>query len=458
MLEKCRRYGLEYWRVSLGGVFLTMAFAPFNMIILVVFAFYILLTETYGKDLWVVFKKGFVFGFVHFLTSLYWISIALTSKVGDFMHLVPLAIIGIPTILGFYSVLSTVVAAFVTRLCGWNKRIYWILFALAWTFFEWLRGRVPVVFPWNFVGFIVAGSDYTIKLAPLGVHFLSFLIVCYAGILTLHRRAFIVSTAFLAVVLVLLNVYKESTMSANGHSISIRIVQPNFDQHHDGNHARMMEVMEKLEVLSTEDIGEEVKLVIWPEGSYPYTFMGSADEIKYLSSIAPKGGYLIFGCDRRGEGGKIFNSMIAIGSDGKIHSIYDKNVLVPFGEYIPWRKALPLEKIVYSIGEFSIGDKYENNSGNILLGYLPLICFEGILSRRNDNFKWALNITNDAWFGDSSGPYQHLAMVRFRSVESGIPTMRVANTGVSVFIDSEGHFRCHIDLNKASRLDCNFYL
>jgi apolipoprotein N-acyltransferase len=154
---------------------------------------------------------------------------------------------------------------------------------------------------------------------------------------------------------------------------------------------------------------------------------------------------------------RLWNSLFAIDELGDVAAVYDKRHLVPFGEYVPLRSILPLDKLTQGGSDFSPGD----GARSMRLPGLPevsvLICYEVIFPGRvvdaGSNAKWLLNITNDAWFGTSSGPYQHFAAARLRAVEEGLPLVRAANTGISAVVDSYGRVVAHLGLNRTGVID-----
>ncbi|MDP5369955.1 MAG: apolipoprotein N-acyltransferase, partial [Pseudomonadota bacterium] len=175
------------------------------------------------------------------------------------------------------------------------------------------------------------------------------------------------------------------------------------------------------------------------------TFLNESLELrKALSGIAPTNGYVITGTPRR-EDGKIFTTLSAIDEKGNIPYHYKKTHLVPFGEYVPFRNLLPIHKITPGAVDFTKGDGIKTLNIPGIPPFSPLICYEALFpgevvekSTETKRPEWLLNITNDAWYGLSAGPYQHLALVRIRAIEEGLPLVRVANNGISAVIDPCG--------------------
>jgi apolipoprotein N-acyltransferase len=200
--------------------------------------------------------------------------------------------------------------------------------------------------------------------------------------------------------------------------------------------------------------------VIWPETAVPFLLPDTTEVLDAVAEIVPPGGLLLAGAPRRAvEGGetRLWNSLFAIDDQGRVAGVYDKRHLVPFGEYVPLRSLLPLPRLAQGGSDFSPG----SGGRSLRLPGLPeasaLICYEVIFPGRvvdgGSDAKWLLNITNDGWFGTSSGPYQHFAAARARAVEEGLPLVRAANTGISAVVDAYGRTIAHLALNRAGVID-----
>lgn len=440
-------------KLAFAGILATLAFEPFGIPVFLIPAFYILLQQIYRAPIRRAFYSGFVFGFFHFISSLYWIGIALTSDVGDFLWLIPFAVLLIPILLGIYTGLICVISSFFKK----NRLLFILTFSVTWVITEIIRGYIPVPFPWNFMGYVMASTPYTIALAPLlGVHLCSLLVVFLASVL-FSKNLNLTSIAYLSLILGLIITFEDEPKLTEFWDKTIRIVQPNLAEHHLGKPDAQNKTLAILSELSiTPDKDSDIKAVIWPEASYPYLFHGAEAELGYLSTLAPAGGYLITGVDRIDSDKHLFNSIVAIGADTKVVSTYDKNILVPFGEYVPFSNLLPfVDKVAYGLSEFTPGAIYSEKLDDIALKYYPLVCYEVIFPIEQDltQYEWLLNVTNDAWYGRSSGPYQHFAMSKFKAAEYGMPLVRAANTGISGVISPYGEVLGQIDLNTQGIMD-----
>ena len=217
--------------------------------------------------------------------------------------------------------------------------------------------------------------------------------------------------------------------------------------------------------------------MIWPETAVPYVFDGSDAFLRALAQGAPPGGLLVTGIVRStsaknraarqatmrssvsGKGPPhIWNSVVAVTAQGALVARYDKHHLVPFGEYVPLRDWNPLPKLTAGRMDFSAGPGPTTLSLPGLPPASPLVCYEaifpgGVTAPGRPRPRWLLNVTNDAWFGRSSGPYQHLAAARLRAVEEGLPLVRAANTGISALVDAYGRVTAQLPLGTRGALD-----
>jgi apolipoprotein N-acyltransferase len=233
-----------------------------------------------------------------------------------------------------------------------------------------------------------------------------------------------------------------------GRQIRASIVQGNIEQDRKWEPAYQDAVMETYKELSLKAVQDSPSIIVWPETAVPFFFMAdkaySEDLIEFQHRL---NSYFLFGTilvrGKQGNRSLFSNSAVLLDESGKVTYTYDKIHLVPFGEYVPLRKILFfINKLVVGIGDYAHGTKYlraETPSGS----FAPLICYEIIFPGLVRKFyanggDYMVNITNDAWFGRTNGPYQHFSMAVFRAVENRKPVIRAANTGISGFIDSSG--------------------
>jgi apolipoprotein N-acyltransferase len=239
----------------------------------------------------------------------------------------------------------------------------------------------------------------------------------------------------------------------------IRIVQPNVPQAEKWRPENRARELKRLIDLSRREGFDRLAAVVWPETAVPFIVQPESPGLPALATAAPRGGYLIAGAARAGaivQDG-VWNSLLAITPDAEIVATFDKVHLVPFGEYIPFHKEWPPLTGLIGRGSFEKGDAFTTIALPGLPAFSPLICYEAIfpgeVTGPGARPAWLLNVTNDAWFGTSSGPYQHLTSARLRTVEEGLPMIRAANTGVSAVIDAFGRVIASLEMEREGVID-----
>jgi len=242
----------------------------------------------------------------------------------------------------------------------------------------------------------------------------------------------------------------------------LRIVQPNVAQGVKWQNDKRTEIVARHLALSMQPSVRPLDLVIWPEAAMPFVIDEDPSVLAYLTQGLPAGAVLITGAPRREQDGagqsRVWNSLQAVSADGRLIATYDKHHLVPFGEYVPLRSLLNLDKITQGSFDFSEGPGPRTLALDGLPPLSPSICYEaifpdGVVASDGPRPAWLLNLTNDGWFGISSGPYQHLASARLRAVEQGLPLIRAANTGISAAIDSYGRILRQLSLGAEGVID-----
>jgi apolipoprotein N-acyltransferase len=399
------------------------------------------------------FADGWWWGMGWHVTGLYWFCIALLTDPEKFAWLIPFCLLGLNAIIALYAA----IACWLWKKTQKRGLRGIILFSIFWTLIEFARGHLFSGFPWNLAGYVFAASDALLQMASLiGVYGLTWFAVLLGVIpATLfccdkrQARFAIALTYTLLMVGMGWGEWRLMQAPTDDTGIRLRLVQANIEQNMRWDPAYRRQVLDDHIRLTRLPGIDTIDVVIWPETSVPYA-IESGDVLAQLmgKAIAPNA-HLIFG-GLRIEGNehdwRMFNSMRVLDHNGKIVSNYDKIKLVPFGEFIPFRDVLP-KALLTPAGEkdFSVGQRGMTlDIPDAAHALLPLICYEVIfpeLMVADPSFSspaWLLNITNDAWFGTSSGPYQHFHMARMRAVEQGLPLVRVANTGVSAITDGYG--------------------
>ncbi|MBT4939795.1 MAG: apolipoprotein N-acyltransferase, partial [Rhodospirillaceae bacterium] len=425
------------------------------------------------------FAIGWWFGLGFFGAGLYWISFSFLVDAQQFAWMIPFALFGLS---GVFAIYIGLVSALCFRLAGPGmRRVFY--FAIIWVAFEWVRGWAFTGFPWNLIGTVWTFNEAMIQFASvLGVMGLSLVTMVAASsiaILGYGKKSPRFRYYGAGLPLLILALIWAGGMwrvgSAKNHvveNVQLRLVQPNIKQKNKwkselrGKHFNNL--LELSEAPLREPNGKKPTHIIWPETATPFFLDGNDAALRIMAQIIPKEGALLTGSPRRtggrGEPVKLWNSLHVVGPDAKISATFDKFHLVPFGEYVPLRdsvgKFINIAKITTGRTDFSSGPGQRALEIPGAPPVSPLICYEVIFpgaatpahSEGQARPGWLLNITNDAWFGTSSGPYQHLAAAQLRAVEEGLPVIRVANTGISAIIDSYGRIQV------ASRLSERIYL
>jgi apolipoprotein N-acyltransferase len=464
-----RLSGWRRWLVAFGlGAGMTLALPPLYAVVALVPAFV--------GCLWLVdgcrrgpgaFGVGWWFGFGYFSTGLYWIAFALLTDAAKFGWMVPFAVFGLAAGFSIYTGLASLVL-------WWSRArgaAQVVLFAALWTLAEIARGYLFTGFPWNLIGTVWAFSDAMIQVTALiGIYGLSFLTVLVAAFPALwwdggrrHAKAVAVGVPVVLVAAIWLGgaIRLSDATVTDVPGIRLRIVQPNIAQSEKWQSDLRDRHLLKTMRLTAGPGWDEITDVIWPEAAIPF-FIGQDDARRMaVASVVPPSGLLLTGAPRidLAEDGqrRVWNSLQVIGPDGTVLATYDKFHLVPFGEYVPLRNILPIDKVTPGIGDFSTGPGIRTLKVGSLPAFSPLICYEGIfpgaVASRDDRPRWLLNITNDAWFGITAGPHQHFAAVRFRAVEEGLPLVRAANDGISAVVDPYGRIIARLGLGQEGVLD-----
>jgi apolipoprotein N-acyltransferase len=352
----------------------------------------------------------------------------------------------------------------------------WLVLTLgaAWALAEWLRGHILTGFPW-----ILAAHVWDIDPAPLqaaavvGAYGLSLATAWIAAAPALLgvkaspiARPTAPAVALACAFALLAAIWIGGTLRLAAADerfvpgVHLRIVQPNIAQTHKWIATLREAHFQRHLDLSRGSGAAGITHVIWPETATPFALGEEPERRIVMSGVVPDGGALITGTLRvegRGAAFRVWNALQAIDFTGAVIATYDKAHLVPFGEYVPFRQWLDIAKITPGSTDFSFGPGPQTLRVRGLPPLSPLICYEaifpGAVTDPGDRPAWLLNVTNDAWFGLSPGPHQHLAAARLRTVEEGLPLVRAANTGISAVIDPYGRYVGRLDLGREGVLD-----
>jgi apolipoprotein N-acyltransferase len=346
-------------------------------------------------------------------------------------------------------------AALSAAATGWHRPL---AFAVALTLAELLRGHVFTGFPWAMVGHVFIDTPAA-QLAALGGATGLTLLATLATTLPVafRLRGLVAGVALLAAGFAF-GLWRLDQPEPAARPLTVRLVQPNAEQGLKWDPERARAFFDRL--LEMTAAAPRPDLVIWPETAVPYMLEHEPMLAPMIAGAA--GGATVITGIQRAEGARYYNSLVAIAPDASVAARYDKHHLVPFGEYIPFGD-LAYDWFGLSAFAAQQGAGYTPGPGPQVLDLgpqigriLPLICYEAIFPqdlRAPTRPDWLLQITNDAWFGTLTGPYQHLAQARLRAIEQGLPMIRVANTGISGVIDAKGRVLSFLPLNRAAHLD-----
>ena len=423
---------------------------------------------------------GFWFGLGYFVPGLYWIGYAFLVDAAAFAWLLPFAVLGLPAYLALFTAFGFALARLL-----WTRDASRVLaLAIGLTVAEWLRGHVLTGFPWNAFGYALTEPLALAQTASLigiwGLTFLAIAIFASPAVLidgrSRGRAPWISPVAALALLLAMgifgavrLSLHPTRTVA----DVKLRIMQPNLQQDAKFNYTAKAEVMQKYLTLSDRASGpgstgvRDASILIWPESAFPFFLTREADAMAEIADLLAKGStVLITGSVRAPDeppGTRItraYNSIYVIDHDGSVLSLYDKLHLVPFGEYLPFQNLmeyLGFEQLTKIQGGFIPGTVRHTLPIPNAPRALPLICYEAIFpgaaATHEDRPGWIVNLTNDGWFGISTGPHQHLQQARLRAIEQGLPLVRAANTGISAVIDPLGRIVAELGLGIEGVLD-----
>lgn len=417
------------------------------------------------------FRTGWLFGMGYFTASLWWLGNALLLEADEFAWALPLAILGLPAFLALFYGLATALANVVWS--GGLGRIFAL--AAAFGLVEWLRSFVATGFPWNTLSYgfmpVPLMMQSSSLLGIFGMTIVTVIICAAPALLGTKQHAKIgISLAFaLFAVHLGYGAYRLSIdIKGQGEDYTVRIVQPNIDQSRKMENSDRVEIFQehlRLTSLPVKDGEPKPDIIVWPETTVPFILTQQPDAFVEIAEVLDDQQVLLTGAVRMddsvpGQEPLYFNSIYAIDGKGAVLSAADKVHLVPFGEYVPFEGLLRqwgVTNLVSLPGGFTAA-----NERNVLqlpgeLNVYPLICYEIIfpneMSEALTEATAILNVTNDGWFGDTPGPYQHLQQSRLRAVESGKYVIRAANTGISAVIDPMGRIVAAFDYAQKGAID-----
>ncbi|WP_246733068.1 apolipoprotein N-acyltransferase [Methylobacterium sp. BTF04] len=432
---------------------------------------------------------GWAWGFGYLTAGLWWLGSAFLVEAEEFLWALPLGVVGLPAVLALFYAFGFALARLVWS--RGNGRLFALAFGLATC--EWLRGHLFTGFPWNTLGMALGQNLWLMQgAAVIGLYGLTLLVIAIAAAPATLATADTTAgrlgpVALAAVALAALAAFGVARLPAGPDprvaGVRLRLVQPNLNQDAKFRPENREDILDRYLALSDRAAAPDrsgiadVTHVIWPESAFPFLIQRDPRALARIAAAFPPGKQLITGAARAEEAlpnerPRFFNAIFTIAAGPKLGDVYDKVHLVPFGEYLPapldaFLRALHIRQFVSIPGGFTAGTR----AGQRILtvpGLPPVaatICYEAIFPGQIVPMAapgappvvpgLILNLTNDAWFGDTPGPRQHFAQARLRAVEEGLPLVRDANTGISAVVDAHGRITASLPLGVEGVLDAD---
>ena len=481
------KFFVVFFAPFLLGAITTLGFSPYNLTFVNFLTFPVLLfliliikkrTQSKykkKKSKRYFFYLGCAFGFGFFLLGNYWISISLTHD-ETFKNLIPFAIIFVPLFLSLFFGLSILTVGIFAE-----KNISFILlFSLVFSIFEFLRGNLLTGFPWNLISYTWSWSIESIQILSLiGVYALSLISITFFCIpfLFFQKKIFKKNVYFLLIFLIFfIGNYSYGIIKLNNSNyrfdedINVKIISPNFSLIDYNTKSELFQIERLIKISDPQK--DKKTLFIWPEGIFYESYLEDIKQYQDLFKDKFSENHLVilginnFTNPTDIKNKKYFNSLVILNHKLEILSLYNKINLVPFGEFLPFEKTLSkfgLKKITQGYSSFSAGDvRTILNLGDEFNEklILPLICYEiiysGKIKTKNQLPDLIINISEDAWFGQSIGPHQHFTKAIYRSIEEGVFIARSANSGISAFINPNGRVLKSLNTGESGNIELSF--
>lgn len=475
-------WGLRRWLAAIAaGALGALAMPPFNIIAVLFVSFPVLVWLLDGaaggpesgalKRLGAAFLLGWCFGFGYFTAGLWWLGNAFLLEAEEFAWALPLATLGLPAVLGLYYGLAT----FIARLLWSDGAGRLAALALGFGLTEWLRAFLFTGFPWNAIGYGLMPVPVMMQAVSLaGLHGMTIVAVLIFSAPALFGTGRGVKAGVGLALLLLAAQFGYGFWSLSrpeadeGRKLTFRLVQPAIDQSvklEGGDRAAIFREHLRLSALPPEEGAPRPDVIVWPETSIPFILTENTDALAAIADMLEEGQILLTGAVRMEGAGvgyapRYYNSVYAIDSDGQIFAAADKVHLTPFGEYVPFEDILRdfgVASMIALPGGFSAAAKRTKIALPDGAGLYPLICYEIIFPDEMEGVESGvnalLNVTNDAWFGLTPGPWQHFRQAQIRAVETGLPLIRAANNGVSAVVDGKGRVLAGLTLGARGKVD-----
>ena len=429
---------------------------------------------------------GWLFAFGQYVVGLYWLSGSLFVEADKYLWLLPFTVTLLPAFfalftlvaVGFwYGFIKLYSKRFGNEGAPVNKIVSAVSLASFYSIMCWVMTYILTGFPWNFPSML-----WGVWLAPaqlisvVGFASLSLIVLLWIWVptaLLMNRRRVAASILFVVSFALVwgFGSWRLSQNETHPGQYNAAVIQPNIDQMIKWDPAHRSEILQSTFALTKQALSQSPRpdIIVWPETALPI-LMGEAPELnQWIREQLDDDQFLVSGALRREQVEDhydYYNSLMIWNGDGELVSRSDKHHLVPFGEFLPMQdllESIGLEKLAKLKGSFIAGPEVSELSadpgdGRDALKFLPLICYEAIFPIEHDladNLTAIMNVTNDAWFGNSIGPYQHLAQTRLRAIEVGLPLIRAANTGISVVYDGMGRELALVELGQTGFVTVN---
>lgn len=460
------------------GIFTSFSLPPYNFLILNFITFPTLLAFIIcnQKKKFNSFKIGWIFGFGYFVSNIYWITNSLTFD-EIFKPLIPIAFIIIPLFLGSFYGFITLISSFFNL----KKNIYSILiFAVIFSIIEFIRGFILGGFPWNLIAYSWTNYLNSIQIisyiGTFSFNLISITIFLLPIVLFFNKKInFKILVLFFLFILLLSNnfygkykIQKDYQLISEIKDFKIKIISPKISIERFFKPNNEAVIIKELIELSNPKISDKT-IFVFPEGALAGVSFKKLKNFKNIFSEKFSDKHtIIMGINVEKEinnQNRIYNSMVVLDNNLNLISEYNKIKLVPFGEFLPFEnffKSIGLKKVGYGYESFSSGKKRNLISlNNKNFNFIPLICYEiiysGNINLHNQKTNFIINISEDGWFGDSVGPYQHFSHTIFRAIEEGKNVIRSSNNGISAYIDSNGIVISKLESTKKGVIKINNY-
>ncbi len=420
------------------------------------------------------FMQGWLFGLGYFLVALHWIGFAFLVDAATYLWMMPFAVGGLAAVMAIYWGVASAAMGWLARYRLPSYLVFPAMLAIC----EWLRGHLLTGFPWAVPG-LVAGEMGGVAqgASVIGMTGLTLTVLLWASAPAVFLKTSGVQRSKHHIILALLVLvslpltwfagkWRETHIPTQFvDNVLIRIVQPNISQSDKWRSQNAAGIFDLLVRMSTAPAasGRIPTHIIWPESAVPFLVDESADASAAIAKMLAQSKSLITGAIRRAKpdpNADYFTSVMVFDHDGAVSGVYDKWRLVPGGEFLPFAwllEPLGFQRLVTLPGGFASG-KGPRSAAIPGAGFAGLtVCYEAIFPDRfvdqNIRPSWIVNVTNDGWFGNSVGPYQHAAQARLRALEQGLPLVRAANTGISAVFDPVGRVLAKTTLSTAFAVD-----